>query len=69
MRQSAPVFDTAQQQRVAIVEANGCRVEDAVDRVGPVFAVEDRICGVTGEERNFGVRFRLACCPWRALRF
>jgi hypothetical protein len=69
VRQTAPVFHAAKQQSIAVVEANRRGVEDAVDRVRPVFAAEDWVGAVTGEENIFGVHFRPGSFTWYGLRF
>src|SRR6185437_14298052 len=48
----APVFHTAQQQRVAVSQTYSAGIEDAVDCVGPVIPAENRIFGMTSEQRE-----------------
>lgn len=43
MRQTAPILHAAEQQRLAILQADGRRIEDAIDAVRPVAPAEDGI--------------------------
>jgi hypothetical protein len=67
--EAAPVLNAAKEERIAIVKANRRCVKNAVDRAWPVFAAENGIGGMTGEERFFGVCFRRAWVTWSALGF
>src|SRR5581483_2552849 len=46
MRVAAPVLDPAEKQSRAVGEQGGAGVENAVNRVGPIDAGEDRVGGV-----------------------
>ena len=59
MRQAAPVFDAAKQQSISVGQDHGPSVEDAVNRIWPVFPAEDRIAGMTGEEGVLRVYFQV----------
>ncbi len=56
VRQATPIFDATQQQRVSVVQTNDTGVEDAVDRIGPVLAAENRVGGMAEEERVLAVK-------------
>ncbi len=61
VRQATPVFHAAKQQGISACKLYGTCVEDAVDRIGPVFPPEDRIAGITREQRaiDAGLQLRL----------
>jgi len=50
MRQSAAIFNAAEQQRVAVGQPYSPRVKDAVNRIGPVFPAENRIAGIARKQ-------------------
>jgi hypothetical protein len=56
VRQAAPIFDAAKQQSVTVVQPNGTSVEDAVDRIRPIFAAENWVGGMAEEERVLAVK-------------
>jgi hypothetical protein len=56
VRQAAPVFDPAKQQRVAVVQTDGAGVEDAVDRIRPILTAENWVGGMAEEERVLAVK-------------
>jgi hypothetical protein len=57
MRESAPVFNATQKQRVAVLKAYNSGIENTVDRVWPVLSRENRVKGVAGEKRAVGACF------------
>ncbi len=61
MRQAAPVFHAAKQQRISVWQPYSPGVEDAVDRIGPVVPAQDRIAGIAREQgmSAHGSGFRL----------
>ena len=55
MRQPGPVFYAAEQQGISIGQSNGSCVEDAVDGVGPIISVEDRVAAMADKQWNVDV--------------
>jgi len=51
MRQSPPVFHAAKQQGISVGQPCRARIEDTVDRVGPILPAEDRIRRMTYKQR------------------
>jgi hypothetical protein len=58
MREAAPVFDPAKQQGVSVGEPSYAGIEYAVDGIWPVLAAEERIGGMTDEERALREQIR-----------
>jgi hypothetical protein len=56
MRETAPIFDAAEQQGITVGELYCTCVEYAVNRIWPIFPAENRIAGVTSEKRSLGIR-------------
>jgi hypothetical protein len=56
VRQAAPVFDPAKQQRVTVVQTNGAGVENAVDRIRPILPAENWVGRMALEERVLTVK-------------
>src|SRR6202035_395295 len=51
MRQAAPIFHAAKQQRRAIRQQSRARVKHTIDRVRPILTSEDRVCGMAKQQR------------------
>ena len=47
---SSSIFNAAKQQRLPVWQLNGCRVENAVDRIGPVVLSQYRVAFIAIEE-------------------
>jgi hypothetical protein len=56
MRETAPIFNAAKQQGIAVGEPYCTSVEYAVNGVRPILSAEDRIAGMTSEEWGLGIR-------------
>ncbi len=54
MRQAAPVFNAAKKQCISIRQRYNSRVQDAVDRVWPVFTGKNGIAGISSEQGKVG---------------
>ena len=59
MRQTAPIFDAAEQQGITIGKLDCTCVEYAVNRIRPIFSAKDGIAGMTSEEGSLGIHMRL----------
>jgi hypothetical protein len=56
MRETSSVFDTAEQQGLSILEQRCACIENAIDRVWPVFARQDRVQGMAVKQRLVMIR-------------
>src|ERR1035437_8189860 len=61
MRETSSVFDTAKQQGRSILEQRCACIENAVDRVWPVSARQDRVRGMAMKQRFVMI---LTCVHW-----
>jgi hypothetical protein len=59
MRQASPVFDAAKQQGIAVGELHCAGVEDAIDRIRPIFPAKNGIGRMTGKQGSFCIHFRI----------
>jgi hypothetical protein len=57
MRETAPIFDAAEQQGITVGELYCTCVEYAVDGIRPILSAEDGVAWITSEEGSLGIRF------------
>jgi hypothetical protein len=55
MRETAPIFNAAEQQCIAVGEFDSTGVEYAVNGVRPILAAKNGITRMTSEKRCFGI--------------
>ena len=68
MRQSAFVFNAAQEQGISILQLYGPCVQNAVDGIGPVLPAEKRIAGRTHKQGMIGACSSYLLPLWDRLR-
>jgi hypothetical protein len=58
MRQPASVFNAAQEQRISVRQLHCACIQNTIDRIRPVIAIEQRIAGMTNKQRMLRARSR-----------